>query len=315
MAGPQWAATPDFWHGGVSEPWTLDTEPNLAAFQIIIYAELFGHSILPFLEPKSERHLPVLNLDTRLEYIKYCIPDDMCDTGYPGFQVLQTGPYVVPKAQREVTQQLPQCQVELRYILYCGRWKRLWKALVMEVGGHFVVYEERDKARAEAEAEAQVEAPSFDLPMEVEMYTTDDEEEEEEEEAEEDRETHEQVVEQNAESSVEGTVGSHAEPPTGEGPDDWKEDLWWNAVLFSGGMDGFRMMMEYNKTNVLSDKDRARLVNIRKQIEALDAADRPGLRRIGTYLRALVSEAPDMVNEVYICMAPYFPGTQRNGGW
>ena len=38
MAGDQWYASPDnFWSGGVSEPETLYTESNIAAFQTIIY--------------------------------------------------------------------------------------------------------------------------------------------------------------------------------------------------------------------------------------------------------------------------------------
>ncbi|ESK94726.1 hypothetical protein Moror_14221 [Moniliophthora roreri MCA 2997] len=44
-----------------------------------------------FLEP--EKNLPRFELDVRLDYIKYCIPDWICERGYPGMEVLAVGPY------------------------------------------------------------------------------------------------------------------------------------------------------------------------------------------------------------------------------
>ena len=81
MAGDQWyeSVNEDFWNGGVSEPATLETESALAAFQIIIYGELFASSMQAFLE-SEKKLLPSFDVETRLDYIKYCIPDRTCQS-------------------------------------------------------------------------------------------------------------------------------------------------------------------------------------------------------------------------------------------
>ena len=94
-AGVQWYQQEDFWNGGASDAYTIHAEPVRALFQIIIYGELFGSGIRKYLDPNSNH--PCHSLDTRLDYIKYCIPDVACwhnardDPYHP--QVLPTGPY------------------------------------------------------------------------------------------------------------------------------------------------------------------------------------------------------------------------------
>ncbi|THC95058.1 hypothetical protein EYZ11_005453 [Aspergillus tanneri] len=126
MAGSQWYATPEFWNGGVSEPYTLDTEASRATFQIVIYGELFGPSMLAFLEPERA-DLPFFDVHTRLDYFTYCVPDWVCKS-YPGFEVLPTGPYAL-----DVEPPREGDQVALHYILRCGRWRRLWTASILEI--------------------------------------------------------------------------------------------------------------------------------------------------------------------------------------
>src|SRR5467141_3941445 len=76
MAGKQWERTDNFLGDGVSEAMTLETEPALATFSIIIYGELFASSMQAFFE-SEEKLLPSFDVGTRLDYIKYCIiPDD-----------------------------------------------------------------------------------------------------------------------------------------------------------------------------------------------------------------------------------------------
>ncbi|GAD96281.1 conserved hypothetical protein [Paecilomyces variotii No. 5] len=128
MAGSQWYETPRFWNGGVSEPATLYTDSNRAAFQIIIYGELFGSSMNAFLEP--EKQLPYFDVDTRLDYFKYCVPDVMCSS-YAGMEVLDVGPYV----DREALQD--EDQVALQHIFTCHRWRRMWKEGMKKVGKLF----------------------------------------------------------------------------------------------------------------------------------------------------------------------------------
>ena len=71
-AGKQWNAIPEFWDGGVSEPATVTVDADRSLFQIIIYGELFRSSMRAAIEPSL--NLPRFDLDTRLEFIKYCIP-------------------------------------------------------------------------------------------------------------------------------------------------------------------------------------------------------------------------------------------------
>ncbi|KAE8420904.1 hypothetical protein BDV36DRAFT_86787 [Aspergillus pseudocaelatus] len=125
MAGRQWYATPNFWDGGVSEPYTIQTEADRAVFQIIIYGELFGRSMDAFLQP--EKNLPYFDVRTRIDYFTYCLPDWVCSS-YPGFTRLPTGPYA-PHLERPREGD----QVAMHHILHCGRWRRMWAAAISSV--------------------------------------------------------------------------------------------------------------------------------------------------------------------------------------
>ncbi|KAL0059045.1 hypothetical protein AAF712_014222 [Marasmius tenuissimus] len=104
MAGNQWYSTPNFWDGGVSEPNTIYTDADRATFQIIIYGELFGSSMDAYLDGEPEM---VFDLQVRLDYIKYCIPDWICEGGYPGLEVLAVGPYVPNRQERSTSSWRP----------------------------------------------------------------------------------------------------------------------------------------------------------------------------------------------------------------
>ncbi|RJE24075.1 hypothetical protein PHISCL_03611 [Aspergillus sclerotialis] len=137
MAGDQWMSTPDFWDGGVSEPYTIHTESTRAAFQILIYGELFGSSMWAVLEP--EKNLPYFNIDTRLDYWTYCVPDWGCRS-YPGYEVLPVGPYAEGEEGISAGDQFA-----MHYILECGRWRRIWsKALRDATGRHSEVADDVD---------------------------------------------------------------------------------------------------------------------------------------------------------------------------
>ncbi|KAI9926943.1 hypothetical protein ASPWEDRAFT_32903 [Aspergillus wentii DTO 134E9] len=126
MAGEQWYANEDFWDGGVSEPNTLYTDANRATFQILIYGELFGRGVEAILSP--QRGLPFFDIDTRIEYIKYCVPDWLCQKGYPGFPVLQEGPYTSDNSAAD--------QHTLSHIFQCKRWRRMWAAAFKMLSGN-----------------------------------------------------------------------------------------------------------------------------------------------------------------------------------
>lgn len=223
MAGQQWYETPDFWNGGVSEPGTLYTDANRAAFQIIIYGELFSSSMRAFLEP--EKHLPYFDLDVRLDYIKYCIPDQSC-RGYAGMEVLSVGPY----AHRETLKEGD--QVALQHILTCHRWRRMWAAGMKKLGDDF-------------------------------------------------------------QSDI---VGNDEEEP-------WRQKLYRNTLQIQG-LEGMQLVTLPEEE--ISNDYREKVLKIKQQIRSL-RGPLPS-RTIGTRLQAPVSEAPDPANEVYVCMASYWPG-------
>lgn len=150
MAGQQWYETPNFWNGGVSDAFTLNTDADRCAYQIIIYGELFEESMRSFLQPQLS--LPYFGPETRIEYIKYCVPDWICaNGGYPGMETQsKVGPYT--KENMDSAKGSWGDQVALHHVLGCGRWRRMWQEKLRQVGPDFDDTEmdtyERDMARA-----------------------------------------------------------------------------------------------------------------------------------------------------------------------
>ena len=132
-AGVQWYETPNFWEGGVSEPYTVYVEPERSLFQIVIYGELFGESMrASCCDPPGPR----FDVDLRLEYIKYCIPDIKCWRGYEGFSVLNSGPYASGDSDVINTNTFED-QSGLDYILGCRTWWEAWAAVRLQIGPDF----------------------------------------------------------------------------------------------------------------------------------------------------------------------------------
>ena len=133
MAGKQWYQTDNFWYGGVSEAATIDCEPARSLFQFVIYGELFGSSMDATLQP--EKNLPRFDIDVRLDFIRYCIPDYMCQTSYERMsRPLEVGPYVLLE---DGGYRCHGDQVALQHILNCGRWTRPWDSVRREIGPDF----------------------------------------------------------------------------------------------------------------------------------------------------------------------------------
>ncbi|RDW71654.1 hypothetical protein BP5796_07688 [Coleophoma crateriformis] len=239
MAGSQWYGAPAFWNGGVSEAWTVSCEPERSVFHIMVYWELFGSTLRAYLEP--DLGLPKFDLATRLDFIKYCIPDWICNGGYPGLEVLPIGPYLPGS---DTQKNLPADQIALQFILNCGRWQRLWEKPMFEVGPDFA--------------------------------------------------------------------------------NEWRQALWKNSCM-SFGMESMEIVTEMKVTSevdsrylasqtvqpdrVLTPAWHQRLSRVRAQIEQLDAVQhRPRTTVIGTVLQHPVSDAPNLAEETYVCMAALWPG-------
>ncbi|OAX78112.1 hypothetical protein ACJ72_07581 [Emergomyces africanus] len=241
MAGAQWYETKDFWDGGVSEPATVHSDVHRSAMQIIIYGELFGSSMRPFLEPSpsgdetdANAPLPFFDLETRLDYIKYCVPEWACKS-YPGFQVLPVGPYAAGKND------LPFDQYALRHILTCKRWRRMWADAMALAGPLFVEWD--------------AERGPWD-----------------------------------------------EEPPSGDIEGVWKLKLFRDA-LQTMGLEGMQLVTLPREK--ISPELLKRACQVREQIEALE--EPPASYIVGNYLKATVSKAPDPAQDVYVCMASYWP--------
>jgi len=120
LAGAQWYATPNFWEGGVSDAVTIDCEPTRALFQIIVYGELFQPTFTSILKP--ELKLPKFDLQTRFNYIRYCIPDWIFVWGKDVPKHLLTGPYSKKKKNT-----LAGDERAMDFLINCRRWRERWQ--------------------------------------------------------------------------------------------------------------------------------------------------------------------------------------------
>ncbi|KAG8532435.1 uncharacterized protein KY384_002312 [Bacidia gigantensis] len=126
-AGKQWYAVDDFWNGGRSDAETIDCEPGRSLYEMAIYGSLFRST----LEANLRGDLG-FDLHTRLDFVKYCIPDWYCRS-YKGFEVEMVGPY--RNGRDEVMPRMD--QYGIRHILKSSTWGREWERVRDEVGPAF----------------------------------------------------------------------------------------------------------------------------------------------------------------------------------
>ncbi|KAI0112349.1 hypothetical protein F4776DRAFT_641007 [Hypoxylon sp. NC0597] len=144
--GKQWLQTPDFWNGGVDDAYTIYAEADETLFHLAIYGELFGPDYEPFLDNSlsSRRRLRV---ETRLEFVKYCIPDfaTECyesargirrpDGSYdPRREVIihPEGPY--SKDERGFSRTRTNNNLALKWLLKSSRWEPHWQQARLSAG-------------------------------------------------------------------------------------------------------------------------------------------------------------------------------------
>lgn len=144
--GRQWHALPNFWDGGVDDAYTIDAEPSETLFHLIIYGELFGPDMAAILDQATGKRR--LSVATRLEFIKYVVPDFAChllknsqrdrdgaDT-HPLRVVKSTGPYECGENGRYVDWPNDN-NIALTWVLRSSRWRPRWKALREKAGPDF----------------------------------------------------------------------------------------------------------------------------------------------------------------------------------
>ncbi|KAF2740824.1 hypothetical protein EJ04DRAFT_597883 [Polyplosphaeria fusca] len=80
--GKQFYETPNFWQGGVDDAATIKSKPEDHFYQLAIYGGLFGPTLRAFLEGGTlvtgSNGVVVGDVATRLEFLKYCVPDPYC---------------------------------------------------------------------------------------------------------------------------------------------------------------------------------------------------------------------------------------------
>ena len=144
--GTQWYQTPDFWYGGVEDAYTIDVDPPETYFHLVIYGELFGPSLNEFVS--SGRLSPLLeDINLRLDFVKYCIPDWACYTCQdesrdvkmldgridPRRAVDAIGPYKSFRSAGE-SEYTHGNQVGLKHMLESPRWNPPWTAVRESLG-------------------------------------------------------------------------------------------------------------------------------------------------------------------------------------
>jgi hypothetical protein len=118
-AGAPWCAKSDFWNGDVSASNPISVERTRLLFQLIIYHELFCSSIRAVFE------LPRFDLDTRLDFIKYCILDWECWSSYNGLKGRNIGPYA--SGDNDIISRPDPDRVGLYHTLHCRTWREAWE--------------------------------------------------------------------------------------------------------------------------------------------------------------------------------------------
>lgn len=142
--GEQWYSTPNFWNGGVDDAWTIDADPPETFFHLVTYGELFAPAFDAYLETGAVSE--AMDVDTRLEFVKYCIPDWACyrcqdsteGSIDPRRAVEAVGVYA-PFLDEDSGQKFHEHtnQLGLGHLLRSTRWNPSWTEVRAAVGGDF----------------------------------------------------------------------------------------------------------------------------------------------------------------------------------
>ncbi|SMR45899.1 unnamed protein product [Zymoseptoria tritici ST99CH_1E4] len=138
IVGEKWQSTHNFWEGGVSNPNTMCCEPSQTLFHLAIYGELFGPDFEAILG--QDPHTRRLSVDTRLEFIKYCLPDDaafdhqeeargvkMPDGSIdPRRAMKMVGPYAEEHHQNGEVWTRYNGNLGVVWVLQSSKWRALW---------------------------------------------------------------------------------------------------------------------------------------------------------------------------------------------
>lgn len=110
-------------------------------FHLIIYGELFAPDLDAFLEGDAQKRR--LTVDTRLEFIKYCVPDFAChlkgraESSDPRRAVKSTGPYALWSLDGSYEVFPKNNNLALTWVIRSARWRPHWRAVRDKAGPDF----------------------------------------------------------------------------------------------------------------------------------------------------------------------------------
>lgn len=133
--GKQWLSTVNFWDGGVSDAYTIHADASDTFFHLAIYGELFSPDLEAIL--KQDRESRRLRVDTRLEFIKYCVPDSGCEeeSEDPRRNVKAVGPYASENGR--YVKWPNNNNIALTWTLRSSRWKPHWREIRSQAAPDF----------------------------------------------------------------------------------------------------------------------------------------------------------------------------------
>lgn len=139
--GNQWYSLPDFWNGGADDAYTIDAEPSETLFHLAIYGELFAPDLESYLENNTDSRR--LSVDTRLEFVKYCIPDFATSACVGGGCKMPDGT-IDPRREvhkkaggpydPESSTSSHQNNIALTWVINSSRWRPHWKTMRAQAG-------------------------------------------------------------------------------------------------------------------------------------------------------------------------------------
>lgn len=144
--GQQWYAAENFWDGGRSDAYTISSDPSVTFFHLAIYGELFAPDFESILHTNNKARR--LSPDTRIEYIKYCVPDWACirNDGWqkavsqrgldPRRAVNMTGPYA-DVSEDPSYRGYENHNIALTWVIKSSRWRPRWEAARATAGLDF----------------------------------------------------------------------------------------------------------------------------------------------------------------------------------
>lgn len=121
--------------------YTIDAEPSETVFHLIIYGELFAPDLDAILNQDTQKRR--LSMETRLEFIKYCVPDFACHlngragSSDPRRAVKSTGPYAQWNFDGRYEVPPKDNNRALTWVIRSSRWKPHWQAIRAKAGPDF----------------------------------------------------------------------------------------------------------------------------------------------------------------------------------